>query len=187
MSQTRTRPNALPTTQPHDRSHTHGRHATQADCHTPSPKRATKHTQTNPYIHYHSHPCWYCCEGEREKRGSSSKILIKVWKAKFQGTFQNFTRASKTKHSWLNLCLDTLWITVITDLSILKANPIALSGDCECKKITHSGCIDYTDLKSDQEEAETKVTLYTLEALSMSEPKKMWYFVRHPVIPVFLS
>ena len=50
-------------------------------------------------------------------------------------------------------------------LSILKCNEIILSGDEFCEKITDESVTVYDDLISNQEEADTKVVLHTLEAL----------------------
>ena len=54
-------------------------------------------------------------------------------------------------------------------LSILRASTIILSGDCQCEKITCEGCDEYEQLKSDQEEADTKVVLHAFDALSLSQ------------------
>jgi hypothetical protein len=49
---------------------------------------------------------------------------------------------------------------------MLKAEVAILSNDCHCRKTERAGCSDYKTLTSDQEEADTKVVLHIVEALS---------------------
>ena len=57
----------------------------------------------------------------------------------------------------------------VKSLSILEADIVVLSGDCECWMVTSEGCTTYDLLKSDQEEPDNKVILHTFDALSCRE------------------
>ena len=53
-------------------------------------------------------------------------------------------------------------------LHIIRANRILLSKDGDCKEVTLSSVSNLEDLCSNQEEADTKVALHTLHALTQS-------------------
>ena len=52
---------------------------------------------------------------------------------------------------------------------MLNCDVVILSGDCQCIKVTTEGFSQCDQLKSDQEEADTKVVLHALHALSTSQ------------------
>ena len=53
-------------------------------------------------------------------------------------------------------------------MTILKCDTIILSGDTSCLIVNNHECRPYEELKSDQEEADTKVVLHALSPLSTS-------------------
>ena len=53
-------------------------------------------------------------------------------------------------------------------MTILKCDTIILSGDTSCEIVNHHECRPYEELKSDQEEADTKVVLHALSVFSTS-------------------
>ena len=57
-------------------------------------------------------------------------------------------------------------------LNVLKTNELVLSGDEQCFKITLSGVYAMDELSSNQEEADTKVTLHAYSILKNINPEK---------------
>ena len=57
-------------------------------------------------------------------------------------------------------------------LNVLKTNELVLSGDEQCFKITLSGVYAMDELSSNQEEADTKVTLNAYSILKNINPEK---------------
>ena len=57
-------------------------------------------------------------------------------------------------------------------LNVLKTNELILSGDEQCFKITLSGVYAMDELSSNQEEADTKVTLHAYSILKNINPEK---------------
>ena len=105
---------------------------------------------------------------ERIKRGSSSRLLIKSIKFK---TPQNTAKFFTNNHN--KNCLITLTFNYIKEhpvqcLDILKCDRVVLSGDGYCETITPTTCKSYDELKSDQEEADTKVVLHALHIVRSS-------------------
>ena len=103
---------------------------------------------------------------ERNKRGKSSKVLMSSYKSKIPRDFPKFLSNSDNKKQLIDLTFKYIRENASKCLSIIKANSIIISGDYLCQKITLTECSDYDTLRSDQEEADTKVVLHTLEALS---------------------
>ena len=103
---------------------------------------------------------------EREKRGHSSKIFISSVKTKVPRDISKFLSNNENKKQLIELTFNYVIHNKIESFSILKAQTIILSGDGECKKITEIECCDYEILKSDHEEADTKVILHTVHALT---------------------
>ena len=102
---------------------------------------------------------------EREKRGTSQKILIKSWKTRLPREIAKFYTNGENKNQLIKLTFEFIKENAMRSLSILKCNEIILSGDEFCERVTNENVTVYDDLISNQEEADTKVVLHTLEAL----------------------
>ena len=64
-------------------------------------------------------------------------------------------------------------------LNLLKTNELILSGDEQCFKITLSGAYAMDELSSNQEEADTKITLHAYSILKNINPEKHVIFRSH--------
>ena len=106
---------------------------------------------------------------EREKRGSSSKTLIKSCKTKIPSDISKFYSNGENKTQLISLTFKFIRENPSKCLSVLKSNVIYLSGDSICEKVTEESVSTYEILISDQEEADTKVVLHAMDALSTTE------------------
>ena len=97
--------------------------------------------------------------GEREKRGSSSKILIKSVDGKIPRDVGNFFSNNENKTRLIDLTFDYIKRNPVQCLALLKCNVVVLSGDNYCDIVSSSQCQPCDELVSDQEEADTKVVL----------------------------
>ena len=84
-----------------------------------------------------------------------------------QNTTRFFTN-NDNKNSLITLTFSYIKENPIRCLNILKCNTVVLSGDGYCEIITPRTCDNCDALKSDQEEADTKVVLHALDIISSS-------------------
>ena len=89
--------------------------------------------------------------GERMKRGSSSKILIKSVKCKTPRNITNFFSNNENKTRLITLTFDYIKQYPLECLNILKCDSVVFSGDNYCEIVTPSNCETFDELKSDQE------------------------------------
>lgn len=104
--------------------------------------------------------------GEREKRGSSTKVFVASVKSKVPRDIAKFFSCGDNKTQLIDLTFQFIMENPAKSLSILKTNSIILSGDNICHEVRLNGCFRIDYLCSDQEEADTKVVLHALDALS---------------------
>ena len=78
--------------------------------------------------------------GEREKRGSSSKILIKSVDGKIPRDVGNFFSNNENKTRLIDLTFDYIKINPVQCLALLKCNVVVLSGDNYCDIVSSSQC-----------------------------------------------
>ena len=105
---------------------------------------------------------------ERNKRGKSSKITTNSEKSKIPRDFSNFMLNGANKSRLIDIIFDYIIKHHAKSLHIVRANRILLSQDGDCKEVTLSSVNNLEGLCSNQEEADTKVVLNTLHALSQS-------------------
>ena len=75
----------------------------------------------------------------------------------------------KTKLHLLNLFFQYIINQRLQILQTLETEKIVLSGDNECYVVIAASSVENNELKSNQEEADTKATLHTLHVLKNSE------------------
>ena len=102
---------------------------------------------------------------ERSKRGTSAKILINSVKCKVPRDSNKFFSNNENKSRLISLTFSFIKENNLKSLQMLKCNTVILSGDCYCEMVTTEGCFPFNPLKSDQEEADTKVVLHAIHAL----------------------
>ena len=108
---------------------------------------------------------------ERSKRGVASKVTIKSEKSKIPRNFTSFMMNSKTKCRLIDIIFDFIIKERACCLQILRASKILLSRDGECDEVTSSAVNRLDHLSGNQEEADTKVILHTLDALDKYDSK----------------
>ena len=100
--------------------------------------------------------------------GSTAKLLIKSVQRKIPRNVNKFLSSNDSKSRLIDLTFHYIKTYPIKCLAILKCDTIILSGNTSCEIVNHHECRPYEELKSDQEEADTKVILHALSVLSTS-------------------
>eukprot|EP00111_Clytia_hemisphaerica_P022210 TCONS_00065262-protein len=106
--------------------------------------------------------------GERVKRGASDseKVLIRSVDTLVPSDLNRFYSNSENKTQLIQLTFDFIKANPKKCLDILKCDSIVMSGDQYCEKVTRDNVSNVESLVSDQEEADTKLILHTLDALN---------------------
>ena len=86
-------------------------------------------------------------------------------KCKVPRDSNKFFSNNENKSRLISLTFSFIKENDLKSLQMLKCNTVILSGDCYCKMVTTEGCFPFDPLKSDQEEADTKVVLHAIHAL----------------------
>ena len=102
---------------------------------------------------------------ERRKRGSSAKTLIGSIKSKVQRDMNKFMVNDENKTLLIKLIFNFILDQKEQVLRMLKTEMLILSGDDESFTITVDMIRENQDLTSNQEEADTKVILHTMNVL----------------------
>ena len=102
---------------------------------------------------------------ERRKRGSSAKILIGSIKSKVPRDMNKFMVNDENKTSLIKLIFNFIIDQKEQVLRMLKMEMLILSGDDESFTVTVDMIRENQDLRSNQEEADTKVILHTMNIL----------------------
>ena len=95
-------------------------------------------------------------------------MLITSVQCKILRNVNKFFSNNDNKSHLIDLTFYYIKTHPIKCLTILKCDTIILSGDTSCEIVNHHECRPYEELKSDQEEADTKVVLHALSVLSTS-------------------
>jgi len=103
--------------------------------------------------------------GEREKRGSSEKVIVKSSQSKVQREFGKFFSNNENKQNMIEILFEVIVEKRSKMLNLLRTSTLVLSGDEVCKIITVAGVENFTELISTQEEADTKIILHSHQAL----------------------
>ena len=106
---------------------------------------------------------------ERQKRGTSSKVLIGSVRSKMPRDVNKFMLNNENKSALISLIFKYVIHGRHQILTMLQTEMIVLSGDNECHTVTAASSIETVELKTNQEEADTKVILHILHVLRNSE------------------
>ena len=100
---------------------------------------------------------------ERRKRGTAAKVLIGSVKSRLPRDMNKFMLNNDNKTSLIKL----VFKFIISNLSLctLDTEKITLSGDDECITVTYDSTEENVDLKSNQEEADTKAILHAMNVV----------------------
>ena len=109
--------------------------------------------------------------GERLKRGNSDKIIIGSIKSKLPYDMTKFMLNNENKTNLIQLIFDYTVTNKDEILKRLESDVMFLSGDNITFRLTANSAGEYQDLKSNQEEADTKVILHVHHALVEMEGK----------------
>ena len=111
--------------------------------------------------------------GEREKRGSSGKILLKSSKSKIPREFNKFLLNNENKQKMVEIFFDVLEEKHVKVLNLLRTNQLVLACDEFCKILTLANIEDFRSMISNQEEADTKVILHSHQVLDVCETNQV--------------
>ena len=107
--------------------------------------------------------------GERLKRGTSARLMISSPNSKVPRDFQNFLKNGENKTRLIALIGEVIAENSGRAMKLLKCERIIYSMDSCCFLIDENGTQEIDSLKSNQEEADTKVILHCLDALNTPE------------------
>ena len=102
---------------------------------------------------------------ERNSRGNIVKVMIKSEKSKVPRDFKEFLRNGENKTTFIKMMFQLIIENKDRVLLLLKTNTIYLSSENFREVLTHSAEDDVDELKSNQEEADTRVILHALHVL----------------------
>ena len=115
---------------------------------------------------------------ERNKRGCSEKISIQSAKSKIPRNFNEFLKNGENKRRMISLMVNVLVENRLRAIEMLQCTKIFISTENSCMKLTEFEAIKEDELASNQEEADTKLTLHCLHALTQHPSEKV--VVRSP-------
>ena len=115
---------------------------------------------------------------ERNKRGCSEKIIIQSAKSKIPRNFNEFLKNGENKRRMISLMVNVLVESRLRAIEMLQCTKIFISTENSCMKLTEFEAIEEDELASNQEEADTKLTLHCLNALTQHPSEKI--VVRSP-------
>ena len=110
-------------------------------------------------------------KAERIKRGTSSKVLIGSVKNKVSRDINKFMLNNDNKTSLVKLIFEYVINEKEAVISLFMTESIVLSGDDESYTVSCDSVTQNDDLKSNQEEADTKVILHAMHAIKNSSHK----------------
>ena len=102
---------------------------------------------------------------EKRKRGISAKKLIGSIKSRLPRDMNKFMLNNDNKTSLIKLVFKFIIDEKQRSLCTLDTEKIILSGDDECITVTYDSTEVNVDLKSNQEEADTKVILHAMNVI----------------------
>ena len=98
--------------------------------------------------------------------------MISSSKSKIPRDFTNFLANNENKNNMILTIFEVYEDNRAKTLNVVKTNELILSGDIQCFKITLSVVYAMDELSSNQEEADTKVTLHAFSILKNINPEK---------------
>ena len=107
--------------------------------------------------------------GEHQKRGTSARLMIHSPQSKLPREFKNFLKNGENKTRLIELIFQVISQESSRALQMLKCDKIYCSKESHTVAIDSNGVSDVDDLKSNPEEADTKVMLHCLDALKEAE------------------
>ena len=107
--------------------------------------------------------------GERQKRGTTARLMINSSSSKIPRNFVTFMKNGENKTRLIELICQVIEENGDKALNLLKSKEIYFSKESCCLLINENGSQDVEHLKSNQEEADTKVILHCLDALKTPE------------------
>ena len=110
---------------------------------------------------------------ERNKRGCSEKIIIQSAKSKIPRNFNEFLKNGENKRRMISLMVNVLKENRLQAIEMLQCTKIFISTENSCMKLTELEAIEEDQLASNQEEADTKLILHCLHALTQHPSKKV--------------
>ena len=102
---------------------------------------------------------------ERRKHGISAKLLIGSTKSRFPRDTNKFMLNNDNKTSLIKLVFKFIIDEKQRCLCTLDTEKIILSGDDECITVTYDSTEENVNLKSNQEEADTKIVLHAMNVI----------------------
>ena len=102
---------------------------------------------------------------ERRKRGTAAKVLIGSIKSRLPRDMNKFMLNNDNKASLIKLVFKFIIDEKQRSLCTLDTEKIILSGDDECITVTYDSTEENVDLKSNQEEADTKAILHAMNVI----------------------
>ena len=115
---------------------------------------------------------------ERQKRGSSERILIQSVKSKMPRNFSDFLTNGENKRHLIILMEEYIKENRLEVLNALQCSELYISTENNCSKLTLFAATTENALSSNQEEADTKVALHCNHATECYPEKKV--IVRSP-------
>ena len=106
---------------------------------------------------------------EREKRGNSANVIISSLQSKVPRDLPKFYSHGENKSQLIKLTFSYIKANPEACLRIFGCEEIILSGDSVTERITSNACENCERLRSNQEEADTKVILHAIDALTISQ------------------
>ena len=103
--------------------------------------------------------------GDHQKRGASARLMIHSSQSKLPREFKNFLKNRQNKTRLFELIFQVISQESSQALQMLKCDQIYCSEASHTVAIDSNGVSNIDDLKSNQEEADTKVILHCLDAL----------------------
>ncbi|KAG1673321.1 Multidrug resistance-associated protein 4 [Nymphon striatum] len=103
--------------------------------------------------------------GERDKRGSSEKIMIQSATSKAPRKFGDFLKNGENKRRLISLMKEVIVTNRLRVLNMLRCTEMYISTENNCTKLTLSSATEEIQLSSNQEEVDTKILLHCQHAL----------------------
>ena len=120
------------------------------------------------YCSWHLQKC-FNYDRRKGNCGRSDKVIIKSTKSKVPKDFRAFLRNGVNKNRLIDLLCDTISSSSDRAISILQTSAIYFSKEGSCVRVNASLVTTVGEFSSNQEEADTKVTLHSGPAISTTE------------------
>ena len=108
---------------------------------------------------------------ERKKRDTFSKILIGSLKSKLPREMNKFMLNDDSKNSMIKLVFEYVINEKQIPIPLLKTDVIVISGNNECCTVTSGLVTENYELKTNQEETGTKLSLHAIQIIQCNYSK----------------